>query len=137
MRRLMHARVPHAVGVLLAPILLVLITGLVELARARVAIVGPGAAPPVRHTVVVAEGDGPHLDCSDGLDPARTHRDDPAIWLFSGGTTGRPKAAVQTHGSFANTTELYARRAMGWREDDITLAVASHHGRLAKFREAA
>ena len=35
MRRLMHARVPHAVGVLLAPILLVLITGLVELARAQ------------------------------------------------------------------------------------------------------
>src|SRR5437870_4139953 len=26
-------------------------------------------------------------------------------------------------GSFANTTELYAQRAMGWREDDITLAV--------------
>ena len=99
------------------------LTAMVELARARVAIVGPGAAPPVRHTVVVAEGDGPHLDCSDGLDPARTHRDDPAIWLFSGGTTGRPKAAVQTHGSFANTTELYARRAMGWNEDDITLSV--------------
>ena len=71
----------------------------------------------------MADGDGPHLDCSDGLQPAQTHRDDPAIWLFSGGTTGRPKAAVQTHGSFANTTELYAQRAMGWREDDITLSV--------------
>src|SRR5262245_1348360 len=33
------------------------------------------------------------------LDNARTHRDDPAIWLFSGGTTGRPKAVVQTHTS--------------------------------------
>ena len=48
---------------------------------------------------------------------------DPAIWLFSGGTTGRPKAAVQTHGSFANTTELYAQQAMGWSEYDITLSV--------------
>ena len=99
------------------------LAAMVELARARVALVPPEAAPPVRHRVVVAEGDGPHLDCGDGLESARTHRDDPAIWLFSGGTTGRPKAAVQTHGSFANTTELYAHRAMGWNEDDITLSV--------------
>ncbi len=32
-----------------------------------------------------------------------THPDDAAIWLFSGGTTGRPKAAVQPHRSFVNT----------------------------------
>lgn len=99
------------------------LAAMVELARARVAVVPPEASPPARHLVVVAEGDGPQLDCSDDLEPARTHRDDPAIWLFSGGTTGRPKAAVQTHGSFANTTELYAQRAMGWNEDDITLSV--------------
>ena len=99
------------------------LAAMVELARARVAVVAPGAAPPVRHAVVIDAGDGPHLDCSPILEPARTHRDDPAIWLFSGGTTGRPKAAVQTHGSFANTTECYAQRAMGWNEDDVTLSV--------------
>lgn len=59
----------------------------------------------------------------DDLRPVATHRDDPAIWLFSGGTTGRPKAVVQTHRSFANTTELYARRVLGYRPDDITLSV--------------
>ena len=99
------------------------LAAMVELARARVAVVPPEAGPPVRHRVVVPEGDGPQLDCSVDLEPAATHRDDPAIWLFSGGTTGRPKAAVQTHGSFANTTELYAQRAMGWNKDDITLSV--------------
>jgi benzoate-CoA ligase family protein len=100
------------------------LAAMVDLARARVAIVAPEAAPPVRHRVVVAaDGDGPQLDCPATLQPARTHRDDPAIWLFSGGTTGRPKAAVQTHGSFANTTELYGQRAMGWNEDDVTLSV--------------
>jgi benzoate-CoA ligase family protein len=99
------------------------VAAMVDLARARVAIVSPEAAPPVRHRVVVIAGEGPHLDCPAELEAARTHRDDPAIWLFSGGTTGRPKAAVQTHGSFANTTELYAKRAMGWNEDDITLSV--------------
>jgi benzoate-CoA ligase family protein len=57
------------------------------------------------------------------LEPEPTHRDDPAIWLFSGGTTGRPKAVVQSHASFANTTELYAKAALGYREDEVTLSV--------------
>ncbi|MCP4204115.1 MAG: benzoate-CoA ligase family protein [bacterium] len=57
------------------------------------------------------------------LTTAPTHPDDPAIWLFSGGTTGRPKAVVQTHRSFANTTECYAKKALGFSRDDITLSV--------------
>jgi benzoate-CoA ligase family protein len=52
-----------------------------------------------------------------------THRDDPAIWLFSGGTTGRPKAAVQPHRSFVNTAQCYARQVLGYTEDDVTLSV--------------
>jgi len=52
-----------------------------------------------------------------------THRDDPAIWLFSGGTTGKPKAVVQTHRSFAYTTDCYAKGVIGYRADDITMSV--------------
>jgi benzoate-CoA ligase family protein len=52
-----------------------------------------------------------------------SHRDDPAIWLFSGGTTGKPKAVVQTNRSFVNTTELYGHRVLGLTPDDITLSV--------------
>jgi benzoate-CoA ligase family protein len=52
-----------------------------------------------------------------------THPDDPAIWLFSGGTTGRPKAAVQPHRSYRNTAECYARQVLGYTEDDVTLSV--------------
>jgi len=60
---------------------------------------------------------------SDTLDTFPSHRDDAAIWLFSGGTTGQPKAVVQTHTSFANTTECYAKDALGYRETDVTLSV--------------
>jgi benzoate-CoA ligase family protein len=52
-----------------------------------------------------------------------THRDDPAIWLFSGGTTGRPKAAVQPHRSFVNTAQCYAREVLHYTEADVTLSV--------------
>ena len=55
--------------------------------------------------------------------PAATSPEDPAIWIFSGGTTGLPKAAVQTHRSLVNTTRLYGRGALGLTADDVTMAV--------------
>jgi benzoate-CoA ligase family protein len=55
--------------------------------------------------------------------PFDTHRDDAAIWLFSGGTTGRPKGVVQTHRSFANTTKLYGQDVLGVGPDDVTISV--------------
>jgi len=55
--------------------------------------------------------------------PFDADRDDAAIWLFSGGTTGRPKAVVQTHRSFVNTTVLYGHGVLGVGPDDITISV--------------
>lgn len=52
-----------------------------------------------------------------------SHRDDAAIWLFSGGTTGRPKAVVQSHRSFVNTTQLYGHGVLGVNANDITMSV--------------
>ena len=57
------------------------------------------------------------------LETFPSHRDDAAIWLFSGGTTGKPKAVVQSHASFANTTVCYGQKVLGLTERDITLAV--------------
>ncbi|MRG97995.1 benzoate-CoA ligase family protein [Polyangium spumosum] len=59
----------------------------------------------------------------DTIDLFPSHRDDAAIWIFSGGTTGRPKAAVQTHASFVNTTELFGKRVLGYGPGDRTLSV--------------
>lgn len=52
-----------------------------------------------------------------------TAPDDAAIWLFSGGTTGVPKAVVQTHKSLVNTTRLYGQRSLGISPSDVTMAV--------------
>jgi benzoate-CoA ligase family protein len=57
------------------------------------------------------------------LDTFRSHPDDAAIWLFSGGTTGRPKAVVQTNRAFVNTTQRYGQAVLGLTRDDVTMSV--------------
>jgi benzoate-CoA ligase family protein len=54
---------------------------------------------------------------------APTRRDDPAIWLFTSGSTGRAKAAMHSHRDFAFNTEVYAKRTVGYREDDVAISV--------------
>ncbi len=78
-----------------------------------------GAKDPAPHASFEALAEG----VPDAIDLFPSHRDDAAIWLFSGGTTGRPKAVVQTHASFVNTTELFAKRVLGYGPDDRTLSV--------------
>jgi len=84
-----------------------------------------GAGPALKQVVVVgAPGTTERLErCAATLDTFPSHRDDAAIWLFSGGTTGRPKAVVQSHASFVNTTVCYGQRVLGLTERDVTLAV--------------
>jgi benzoate-CoA ligase family protein len=71
-------------------------------------------ADAVRRRLAAAPGDVPSFP---------SHRDDAAIWLFSGGTTGRPKAVIQTNRSFVNTTERYGKGVLDLRPDDVTLSV--------------
>ncbi|HEV8486294.1 MAG TPA: benzoate-CoA ligase family protein [Blastocatellia bacterium] len=60
---------------------------------------------------------------SDRLETAQTSRDDIAIWLFTSGSTGHPKAAVHLHHDLPYNTECYAKQVLDIHEDDITLSV--------------
>ena len=53
----------------------------------------------------------------------QTRRDDPAIWLFTSGSTGRAKAAMHSHRDFAFNTEVYAKGTVGYRESDVAISV--------------
>jgi benzoate-CoA ligase family protein len=108
---------------------------LVDYTRARAALVDDACAEDFRQACtgartapwildVGAPAFARELDAASAeLDPFPTHRDDPALWLFSGGTTGHPKGVVQPHRSYANTTELYGKGVLGMRPDDVTLSV--------------
>jgi benzoate-CoA ligase family protein len=57
------------------------------------------------------------------LAAAPTLRDDIAIWKFTTGTTGSPKAAVHPHAAPRLSFDWYGRGVLGLRPDDVVLPV--------------
>ncbi|MET1074017.1 MAG: AMP-binding protein, partial [Umezawaea sp.] len=114
-------------------------------ARARVVIgsadyaavvrVAVADAPDVRHVVLVGadpgglpsgvEGVGWSDFLHDGpVEPYATWPDSPALWLYTSGTTGVPKAAMHRHGNIRLVAEAYAGGVLGITRDDRCLSVA-------------
>ena len=68
--------------------------------------------------------DALRLGARDGRSrPRPTHREDVAVWLFTSGSTGRSNAAMHTHRDLAFNAEVFARRTLGYRRDDVTVSV--------------
>jgi benzoate-CoA ligase len=56
--------------------------------------------------------------------PYASNADDIAFWLYSSGSTGKPKGTVHTHANLYWTAELYGKRVLGIREDDVVYSAA-------------
>jgi benzoate-CoA ligase family protein len=53
-----------------------------------------------------------------------TNADSPAFWLYTSGTTGRPKAAMHRHGAVPVVCETYGTQVLGIRPADRCLSAA-------------
>jgi len=98
-------------------------------------------APEVEHVVLAGEAllDVPTgvqlrsweslIDLGRDADPTlrqvvATDEDAWALWLYTSGTTGQPKAAMHRHANIRYVCETYAHQVLGIRIDDITFSVA-------------
>src|SRR5450755_4153268 len=53
-----------------------------------------------------------------------TLADSPAVWLYTSGTTGTPKAAMHRHAALRVTAQTYAADVLGIRPDDVCYSAA-------------
>lgn len=67
------------------------------------------------------------LAAGDALGPApayETWDESQALWLYTSGTTGKPKAAMHRHADIRTVCETYGRQVLGISRDDRCLSVA-------------
>ena len=58
------------------------------------------------------------------LEPAPTRGDDIALWLYTSGTTGLPKAVMHRHRHLPAATRGLARQVLGMQPEDVVLSAS-------------
>ncbi|MBI3089070.1 MAG: benzoate-CoA ligase family protein [Candidatus Tectomicrobia bacterium] len=87
-------------------------------------------SPFLKHVIVIGDAPDGHLSFqalieneSDELQPAPTHRDDMAFWLYSSGSTGFPKGVVHLQHDMHHCCVTAGRLLYDIRADDIVFSV--------------
>lgn len=55
---------------------------------------------------------------------APTRADEPCLWQYSSGTTGRPKATIHSHANVRRLMDLYPRTVLDLTDQDVTYSAA-------------
>jgi benzoate-CoA ligase len=87
---------------------------------------------PLLETVIVSGADGKGYALladllkgqPDQAETAPTRKGDMCFWLYTSGTTGKPKGAVHLHTHLIETANLYAIPTLGIKEDDVCFSAA-------------
>ena len=58
------------------------------------------------------------------LDAAPSSATDDCFWLYSSGTTGKPKGVVHSHRDMVVTSQHYGKDTLGVREEDVCFSAA-------------
>src|ERR687891_393456 len=92
-------------------------------------------APDLRHVVLTGDS-APEVPGTTGLTwealrtaeplaaPYATWDESPALWLYTSGTTGKPKGAMHRHTDIRYVCETYGTEVLGIGPNDVCLSVA-------------
>ena len=93
-------------------------------ARPAAIVASPALAGQIAGPNVIADVDALLARGDQELEAEPTHRDAPAFWLYSSGSTGAPKGCVHLQHDMVICATLFGRGVLDIRENDRTFSVA-------------